>query len=993
MAYKKFKAGDSKQINALQKAYTGLLMEGDPNQIKRHYWDEQPIQLPEQSYINIGQQTANASPDTLGPTTNQAAAKTNVGKTLGSIGKQLGQALHDALPATLSLLNSVIPTDFGANKRVKEERNVSDPYAWGTGSSALMNNGGKLKLNTVAPRKGVLQNPDGTYSTHLLESANVNNTPVVYPTLFQNADSSWYSAKDPYMEAKNRQEVIKFKTDEEAKKFAEGSWKLRRGGKIKVTYDSPENDPAFYTPKLREIPSSLELSSKPVVELPNPIAAPPIRNRRSISFERLFNRDRTNSFFSPIFHGNYTSQEVDEQLRALPQDFNGVPVLSNRTELDEYWTSSGADTQYWGKARNGIGLTPNNSPVPLNVEGNQYQPLSTDTIEFGGNLHKNGGTQIQYGQNQAEVEKGESAFIDHQQNLRVMGNLKVPGTSTKFKDAVKDIAKEEKRVDRIGAQALKALSTDSGSEAVLTNSTAKVFLDATVQRGANLAMQKELLARIQDAMNATKTKLKNGGTVPKTTKLQDGGRLYSTPGSDSNYWLITTVREKARKYGIDPDVFERLIQTESNFNPQAKSSAGAKGIAQFMPATAREMGLDPKKLQTTDPDLIEQQIEASAKYLQNQINYFGDVSLGIMAYNRGRGNIERDLKKISPDGKRESVTGDSLIEYYSNLPKKSAGITENLNYIQKISPWLQSGSADPIGSINNPIQLDEVAITPEPIGSSQSEPMDTTSLESTEKTGFTVLSPVEQGNTVAQGSTQPSPAGMRNRLSPIDFLGELRVLGDTPDYVEGQYYRPQYMAPYQISMQDRINENNATFRAMERQLQNVPEALGAIAAQRYQANNQVMADQFRTNQTIMNEILNRNVDTSNQASLINLELADKQFDRQTRARAITEDRKLQALQSVSSKINQNRQLNRNYEMMENLAQFRQGTDGQLHYIGQPQTFTAQPQTNPGMASRVTTDQYGNEKTVQHTQPQARTQQQQATTQATLLNNIRRLLNI
>ena len=52
-------------------------------------------------------------------------------------------------------------------------------------------------------------------------------------------------------------------------------------------------------------------------------------------------------------------------------------------------------------------------------------------------------------------------------------------------------------------------------------------------------------------------------------------------------------RQKAQKYGLLPEVFERQIEAESGFNPQAVSSAGARGIAQIMPGTARGWGVNP----------------------------------------------------------------------------------------------------------------------------------------------------------------------------------------------------------------------------------------------------------------------------------------------------------------------------------------------------------------------------------------------------------------
>jgi len=52
-------------------------------------------------------------------------------------------------------------------------------------------------------------------------------------------------------------------------------------------------------------------------------------------------------------------------------------------------------------------------------------------------------------------------------------------------------------------------------------------------------------------------------------------------------------RQKALKYGLIPEIFERQIAAESGFNPKAVSSAGARGIAQIMPATARGWGVNP----------------------------------------------------------------------------------------------------------------------------------------------------------------------------------------------------------------------------------------------------------------------------------------------------------------------------------------------------------------------------------------------------------------
>ena len=91
-------------------------------------------------------------------------------------------------------------------------------------------------------------------------------------------------------------------------------------------------------------------------------------------------------------------------------------------------------------------------------------------------------------------------------------------------------------------------------------------------------------------------------------------------------------RQKARKYGVPEDVFEAQIQQESGFNPKARSPAGAGGIAQIMPGTARSWGVDPM-----DPEAA---LDAAAKNMGRYIKKYG-VEGALRAYNAGEGAIEK----------------------------------------------------------------------------------------------------------------------------------------------------------------------------------------------------------------------------------------------------------------------------------------------------------------------------------------------------------------
>lgn len=98
-------------------------------------------------------------------------------------------------------------------------------------------------------------------------------------------------------------------------------------------------------------------------------------------------------------------------------------------------------------------------------------------------------------------------------------------------------------------------------------------------------------------------------------------------------------RQIATEEGVDPELFYRLVNQESRFNPAARSPRGAMGLAQLMPDTAKELGVDP-----TDP---EQNLRGGARYLKKQIADFGSVELGAAAYNAGPGNV-RKHKGIPP---------------------------------------------------------------------------------------------------------------------------------------------------------------------------------------------------------------------------------------------------------------------------------------------------------------------------------------------------------
>lgn len=109
------------------------------------------------------------------------------------------------------------------------------------------------------------------------------------------------------------------------------------------------------------------------------------------------------------------------------------------------------------------------------------------------------------------------------------------------------------------------------------------------------------------------------------------GSVPAWTGRYSGPWL-DVARSAALRHGVPEDLFLRLVQQESGWNPQAVSPKGAIGLAQLMPDTAELLGVDP-----TDP---EDNLEGGARYLRQQYNTFGSWPLALAAYNAGPAAVE-----------------------------------------------------------------------------------------------------------------------------------------------------------------------------------------------------------------------------------------------------------------------------------------------------------------------------------------------------------------
>lgn len=127
-------------------------------------------------------------------------------------------------------------------------------------------------------------------------------------------------------------------------------------------------------------------------------------------------------------------------------------------------------------------------------------------------------------------------------------------------------------------------------------------------------------------------------------------RIFTPPASAKPYAQKISDTEQA--YGIPESLLARLLYQESRFRQdiitgQTKSPVGAVGIAQFMPATARDMGVNP-----LDPY---DSIDGAGRYLKQLFDRFGTWDKALAAYNWGQGNVARKGLERAPAETRQYV--------------------------------------------------------------------------------------------------------------------------------------------------------------------------------------------------------------------------------------------------------------------------------------------------------------------------------------------------
>ena len=128
---------------------------------------------------------------------------------------------------------------------------------------------------------------------------------------------------------------------------------------------------------------------------------------------------------------------------------------------------------------------------------------------------------------------------------------------------------------------------------------------------------------------ATEVPIEALALLPEEAVADMGAHAAAVPSAYSAY-----VARLAAKYDLSPALIEALVWQESRWRANAVSPVGARGLAQLMPGTARDLGVNPD-----DPFA---NLEGGARYLREQLDRFdGDLEKALAAYNAGPGRVMR----------------------------------------------------------------------------------------------------------------------------------------------------------------------------------------------------------------------------------------------------------------------------------------------------------------------------------------------------------------
>ena len=530
------------------------------------------------------------------------------------------------------------------------------------------------------------------------------------------------------------------------------------------------------------------------------------------------------------------------------------------------------------------------------ISRNPYLPGTGETVMFRGKSHEeyspNGetGIGVTYGGNPVEVERGEpmveleeGGTVDPetgevQKSGVVFGNLQIPNQyidmlgdknakGKKFKNYVADLSKIEEKQNSIIDKSSKELNAldpiNSFDKLKLT------ALQANIQ-GANMKLKdvadkKINAASLQNAINDT---------------AEENGLVADDLAKGKAKIDKEAMQEREARWG---DAISKAQGGKTVTKKPTKAEAMARGF-EVDPTTGRGKKLKKAAVAPTEKTVVTpgdkgtKGEEGRAAVAPKKDTYKGDKM------------SNADWLKFL-----ETKQGKAYKEkYITGTPEVKA--VEAKAATPDITEVIKTPGA--------PAEYEEIE-TEEPIDAEPKNKFDWMNMVNA------ILPSIRPSDAEGLDTAQLYPemfAMATNQVSPV----------------QAQTFQPDLGIPYDISFQDRLNANQADYRAAQRTMGYNPAAQANLNAQKYQSNQGILADQFRANQAMKDKVYGENRNMLNQAKLTNLGIFDKQYERQTEALANTKATTQAALNSISDKYAKNKLEGRTLKTYENMYNYRFG---------------------------------------------------------------------
>lgn len=500
------------------------------------------------------------------------------------------------------------------------------------------------------------------------------------------------------------------------------------------------------------------------------------------------------------------------------------------------------------------------------VSFNPFLPSGGESVLFKGQSHDDGGIGVKFGNNPVEVEGGEPA-VKLRDGGKQSDNLVVFGNM---------------KIPNYGVAEIGDMKAKG-----------KKFKHYVNDLNKSEAKQNKIVDKNIEMIN-------ENPVIDSFDKLKLSSGQAMLTGANMN------LKNIAKKKQAAANVQNAILDTAEQFN--LDSDALAKGNIKKAKKGTYMTAQDGKRIARTevedflnqgwqvDPENPNRLFKKTSIPGEEKTIYVGTPGKGGEEFNRAFAQARKNHQKEF-NWKGKTYTTDL---FKGNSRKISTPGSETIDYLDIYDPEKQSIIP---------------TITGKPLNSPQVTP------EGKKDVIGNVMSVINAALPYIRPSNQMP-------LSPNQLSGEMYALATNQlDPVQAQLYHPLLEQVSDISLQDQMNSNQADFNAISRQLGDNPTALASLAAQKYQANSAVLGEQFRFNQSQRQGVYNRNRGTLNDAQLKNLGILDQQYVRQSQAKSNTKATAQAALNSISSKIQQNRLENKTLGIAENLYNYRFGPNG------------------------------------------------------------------